>query len=965
MSSMPTTRTTKEVEVEEHEKKKASWRKGGGGRGTTAAAVPAAQQGRGRMKAALARVGGVMGAVPRGGGGPGAVDEKQRQQCQQQQRPQHRLQGQDRQPRGPWTAAAMLVDRHELISFLDDADADDQAPLSCSLDPVDIVPGTASSPSFSSTTTTNYDSFPRFPSFYSSARSSFDESATDVTTCPSTATTTTDSTTATTTRTATTTATMAPLFMIGGGGGAKNNGKTTAPAETAAAGRTSDDGVDRSHGLWDYLHHGLDGYSSPDLRLLGQYNSSSSNNNERETTTTTTTTTTKPHQSSAATTTRTQQQHQQLSSSSTYHQTLYELRPDSSKSHHNQYLHRTSSESAGASATWTLRSGKSHEKTNSGSSKKTTATTATNMTIPTICGVREREATTAATLFPPDGGLTSIVVPPPVSPSTASFGAEMTKQEFEALPEAIQRKYFSSLERLHFASLAPAPPQTPNFLDPFLDRPETSPNPQTQTIKQRRKARQARLASDQVSDRVKRRNSRRSRVTSTGASSVYVRLPDKIKKRHIITEEQLASGLNRRHDIILDPADEAVYKVRRRASSVVGQDELWSPTLSVRPQTMESQPSQREMPKKSKPVRPEQKKKQLPEKIMPTSPTSPKNKRDSFYDSFRWLEEDDDLDLRLHLDDYHQNLQEEAPAPKQRRPSFRRHLSISKMPFGRTSLNMNRPGTTQGVTSNPGSPIFGNAPSSPQATSPGHGRRRSRALSLITPKHSPQDTMAAFDPEAAHYQDPEARLKLRAYLASPQRFDEVIEFGFPSREAMSPEAARNSKDPKSRRSKAVPADESDNLRTFLADDRSSIYSEDGSLDSDSPKTPQTLENATALRPPPPLKGDRAYSPQPSNNEYAAAETREMTLRMTLTRPDLRAHDDQIYGWQAKCCPPALGRKSQSNALRDDFAAPAFARDGTSKESIERQFAAMDQWNAQTNDRGVMKRFWNKVRRGQA
>ncbi|EQB55499.1 hypothetical protein CGLO_04570 [Colletotrichum gloeosporioides Cg-14] len=226
---------------------------------------------------------------------------------------------------------------------------------------------------------------------------------------------------------------MAPLFMIGGGGGAKHNGKTTAPAETAAGGRTSDDGVDRSHGLWDYLHHGLDGYSSSDLRLLGQYNSSN-NNNEREPTTTTTT---KPHQSSA---TRTQQQHQQqLSSSSTYHQTLYELRPDSSKSHHNLHLHRTSSESAGASATWTLRSGKSHEKTNSGSSKKTTATTATNMTIPTICGVREREATTAATLSPPDG-LTSIVVPPPVSPSTASFGAEMTKQEFEALPEAIQRK---------------------------------------------------------------------------------------------------------------------------------------------------------------------------------------------------------------------------------------------------------------------------------------------------------------------------------------------------------------------------------------------------------------------------------------------------------------------------------------------------------------------------------------------
>nr|XP_036585225.1 mucin [Colletotrichum truncatum]KAF6795122.1 mucin [Colletotrichum truncatum] len=534
-------------------------------------------------------------------------------------------------------------------------------------------------------------------------------------------------------------------------------------------------------------------------------------------------------------------------------------------------------------------------------------------------------------------------------------------------------QYFSSLERLHFASLAPAAPPTPNYLDPYFDRPETSPNPQT--LKQRRRARQARLASDQVTDRVKRRNSRRSKVTST-SSSVYVRLPDKIKRRHITTEEQIVSSLNRRHDIILDPADEAVYKVRRRASSVVIPDELWSPTLSVRPQTMETKSEQKEKPK-SKPKKSmesqkqqqqqQQQQKQQQKKKTPQSPppVSPQKKRDSFYDSFRWLEEDDELDLRLQLDDYHANLRDDMPAAsKQRRPSFRRHLSISKIPFGRNSLSLNRPGTTQAVTSNPSSPLFANAPGSPQATSPGHGRRRSRALSLISPKYSPHDALGVFDPEAAHYQDPEARLKLRVYLASPQKFDEAIEFGFPSREAMSPQAARDFKDPRNRQSKAALADESDTLRTFLADDRSSIYSEDESLDSDSPKTPQTVENATALRPPPPIKTDRACSPKPSN-EYARgpAETREMTLRMTLTRPDLRAHEDQIYGWQQKCCPP--GRKSQSNALRDEFTAPTFAREGSSKESIERQFAAMDQWNAQTNDRGVMKRFWNKVRRGPA
>src|SRR5699024_8789531 len=35
---------------------------------------------------------------------------------------------------------------------------------------------------------------------------------------------------------------------------------------------------------------------------------------------------------------------------------------------------------------------------------------------------------------------------------------------------------------------------------------------------------------------------------------------------------------------------------------------------------------------------------------------------------------------------------------------------------------------------------------------------------------------------AQYYQDPEARLKLRVFLASPQKFDEAIEFGFPALE---------------------------------------------------------------------------------------------------------------------------------------------------------------------------------------
>jgi hypothetical protein len=40
----------------------------------------------------------------------------------------------------------------------------------------------------------------------------------------------------------------------------------------------------------------------------------------------------------------------------------------------------------------------------------------------------------------------------------------------------------------------------------------------------------------------------------------------------------------------------------------------------------------------------------------------------------------------------------------------------------------------------------------------------------------------------------------------------------------------------------------------------------------------------------------------------------MTLRMTLTRPDLRADDDQLYGWQAT--PSPKQQKDDPLALED-------------------------------------------------
>ena len=89
----------------------------------------------------------------------------------------------------------------------------------------------------------------------------------------------------------------------------------------------------------------------------------------------------------------------------------------------------------------------------------------------------------------------------------------------------------------------------------------------------------------------------------------------------------------------------------------------------------------------------------------------------------------------------------------------------------------------------------------------------------------------------------------------------------------------------------------------------------------------------------------------------------VTLRMTLTRPDLRANEDQIYGWQKTSM---QGRRSQSSPLRDDqinTTVTYIGSEGAPKESIEKVFAGLDHWSPQNPDGSVMKRIWNRVRRG--
>ncbi len=418
--------------------------------------------------------------------------------------------------------------------------------------------------------------------------------------------------------------------------------------------------------------------------------------------------------------------------------------------------------------------------------------------------------------------------------------------------------------------------------------------------------------------------------------------PEATRETGSCCDKHVALALRRRASVILDAADEAVFKQAIRKNPPTAVDVLTPPRSPAR----DSMDSQDRFAKRLDQAGGGQ---EVPQ---------------SFFESFRWMEEEDDLDLRLFLDDYHANLREGPQSTKQR-PSFRRHISINKIPFGRrSSVSSTMPETKDAMS--PTSPIH--SPAGSVFNGLTHTRRKSRTMSLIGPKHAAQPSITAFDPAAAHYQDPEARLKLRVYLASPQKFDEAVEFGFPSADADAVALPRA-------QSRLRMADGPSNMRTFLADDDEdednvSLNSDQLSLaDPDSPKTPEPFEHKAAgprhgrFASAGPLNG-RDFgrkTPEPGFYAQAPAASREMTLRMTLTRPDLRAHEDEIYGWQQKQPYQQHSRRLTGRPSLAVENRAAYAGVAPHKDSLDR-FPEIDHWNGGTAERGVMRRIWNRVRR---
>jgi len=80
-----------------------------------------------------------------------------------------------------------------------------------------------------------------------------------------------------------------------------------------------------------------------------------------------------------------------------------------------------------------------------------------------------------------------------------------------------------------------------------------------------------------------------------------------------------------------------------------------------------------------------------------------------------------------------------------------------------------------------------------------------------------------------------------------------------------------------------------------------------------------------------------------------AGNREMTLRMTLTRPDLRADETSLYCWQ-----------SNKNNLRG----ASLALDREEIYEARGPFGGVDGWGPADKENGSLKRFWRRVKSSQ-
>ncbi|KAK9851295.1 hypothetical protein MYU51_011069 [Penicillium brevicompactum] len=472
-------------------------------------------------------------------------------------------------------------------------------------------------------------------------------------------------------------------------------------------------------------------------------------------------------------------------------------------------------------------------------------------------------------------------------------------EDFESLPPAVRRKFFSNVERLRIRLAqsdhgSPAV-STSNYQDARLYRRSAHSRGlrSGSSVSLNKRGLEKRPS---PSRKLRKPGSLQLAYLAAQADSEYFHaLPTKIQQKLFSPEERVRLKRAYRSSLIYDAADEAyrrdIFRSSRPATAC--------PTQTV-PRSRQSELSTAFYSDSE-------------------SDDEDSNMDHTFYDSFRWLDEDGDLDLSL--DEYHAHVAD-AATRKRTRPSFRRSLSFSTQ-LKRKQLAPITPYATRAL------PPVQSQPLSPLSNRTSESRPSSRHR----PFHGAKSSTSSIDPSAQYYQDPDARLKLRVYLASPQKFDEAIEFGFPS---LDDDDKENDPEPLSPRPTLVNSDYE--FGTFFEDDDGTVVGSPGGSIRDvavaSPvlrETPRPSVESGLLQ--------RRQSCRPNKGvPQRLPGNREMTLKMTLTRPDLR--DDS----------PTSSTSSQEQ--KDPLRLAELPPPDRSKLI----------WDDDLDEQGMVKKMWRRLRR---
>lgn len=494
-----------------------------------------------------------------------------------------------------------------------------------------------------------------------------------------------------------------------------------------------------------------------------------------------------------------------------------------------------------------------------------------------------------------------------------------------SLADCVVKQFFSNVERLRIR-LAQSDPSSPAFVFSTPNhhvhhhhrtsrpsaRPGSGPHPLRPRV-----LRNAATSSSSLTGRrgLEKRPPQKLRkpaslqlayLSAQADSQCYHSLPAKLQQKLFSPEERRRLRYVYRDSVILDAADEAFYRRPK--------------TRHHRPST-DSHPSEATLPVAQ------------PSTVFWDSDSDSEDEADpdpkmdqSLYDSFRWLDEDGDLDLSL--DEYHAHVANAAvrKSRSRRRPSIRQSLSFS------TNNLRHRPTASvppRGLPSSQSLP-----PIAPFANRRSTSRPASRQKAS---PHAPRSSTSSIDPAAQYYQDPDARFKLRVYLASPQKFDEAIEFGFPALDQEKEKAVQEEPP-----SSPEPVSISPEAGTFFEDDDGTVVGSPGGSIEEEP-TPSRVSSQLRETPRPSvdsatrLQRQQSFLPGAKGVPQRLPGNREMTLKMTLTRPDLRTES------------PA---PSQSSPKEDPLQLAALPPADRNQHI----------WDSDLDDQGVMKKMWRKLRR---